>query len=82
MSFEVPFEERTISRAAEFLADDPDGVRALLDTIDALADQPRPSASFPFGSPDLRRLRVGRYRVVYEIRVDTIVVGHIGRAAP
>jgi mRNA interferase RelE/StbE len=47
VSFEVLFEERTISRAAEFLADDPDGVRALLDTIDELADQPQPSASFP-----------------------------------
>jgi mRNA interferase RelE/StbE len=82
VSFEVIFEEKAISRAADFLADDPDGVRALLDTIDALAGEPRPSASLAFGSPDLRRLRVGRYRVVYEIRADTIVVGHIGRALP
>lgn len=80
MSFEVSFEERAISQAAAFLADDPDGVQALLDTIDALADEPRPAASSPFGSPDLRRLRAGRYRVVYEIRADAIVVGHIGRA--
>lgn len=82
MSFEITFEEKAINRAAGFLADDPDGVRGLLDAIDALADEPRPSGSFPFGSPDVRRLRVGRYRVLYEIRADMIVVGYIGRAAP
>jgi mRNA interferase RelE/StbE len=81
VSFEITFEKKAISRAAEFLADDPDGVQALLDIIDALADEPRPSGSFPFGSPDVRRLRTGRYRVVYEIRADTIAVGHIGRAS-
>ena len=82
MSQEIVFEERAISRATDFLADDPDGVRGLLDAIDALADEPRPSGSYPFGSPDLRRLRVGRYRVLYEIRMDTIVVGYVGRSAP
>jgi mRNA interferase RelE/StbE len=82
VSFEITFEEKAISRAADFLADDPDGVRALLDAIDSLADQPRPSSSVAFGSPDLRRLRVGRYRVVYEIRADAVVVGHIGRTTP
>jgi len=64
VSFEILFEERAISRAAEFLVDDPEGVRAILDTIDALADEPRPPGSFPFGSPDVRRLRVGPSRVV------------------
>jgi mRNA interferase RelE/StbE len=59
----MTFEEKAISRAAGFLADDPDGVRVLLDAIDALADEPRPSASLAFGPSELRRLRVGRYRV-------------------
>jgi mRNA interferase RelE/StbE len=82
VSLEILFEDRAISRAAEFLVDDPEGVKAILDTIDALADEPRPPGSFPFGSPDVRRFRVGRYRVVYEIRADTIAVGHIGRVSP
>jgi hypothetical protein len=41
--------------------DDPPGIRAVLDAIDGLADDPRPAGSFPYGSPDVR-LRVGRYR--------------------
>ena len=42
-------------------------------------DQARPAGSFPDGSPDLRRLRVGRYRVLYEIIGETVAVRHIAR---
>ena len=66
MSLRVDYDERAISQAAAFL-DDPQGMRAVLDAIDRLADDPRPAGSFPYGSPDLRRLRVGHYRVLYEI---------------
>ena len=51
----------------------------MLDAIDPLADDPRPAGSFPYGSPDLRRLRVGRYRVLYQITADAIAVRHIAR---
>ena len=78
MSLRVDYDERAISQAATFL-DDPQGVRAVLDAIDRLADDPRPAGSFPYGSPDLRRLRVGRYRVLYEIAEDAIAVRHIAR---
>ncbi len=57
----------------------PRGIRAVLDAIDRLADDPRPAGSFPYGSPDLRRLRVGRYRVRYEITDDMVAVRHIAR---
>jgi hypothetical protein len=40
-------------------------VAALWDSVSQLADEPRPPESFPYGSPDLRRLRAGRYRVFY-----------------
>jgi hypothetical protein len=60
VSLRVDYDERAISQAAAFL-DDPQGIRAVLDAIDWLADDPRPTGSFPYGSPDLRRLRVGRY---------------------
>jgi len=66
VSLRVDYDERAISQAAAFL-DDPQGIRAVLDAIDQLADDPRPAGSFSYGSPDLRRLRVGRYRVLYEI---------------
>jgi mRNA interferase RelE/StbE len=68
-------DERAISQAAEFL-DDPQGIRAVLDAIDRLADDPRPAGSFPYGSPDLRRLRVGRYRGLYGITEEAVVVRH------
>ena len=74
----MTIDERAISQAAAFL-DDPQGTRAVLDAIDRLADDPRPAGSFPYGSPDLRRLRVGRYRVLYEITEDAIAVRHIAR---
>lgn len=61
--------------------DDPDGLRQLMDAVDLLADQPRPPGSAEYGSPNLRRMHVGRYRVMYEITeaTVTIVVIHIGR---
>ena len=79
MTFRITFEERAINRAAGFLADEPDGLREVLDAVDRLADDPRPPQSFAFGSPDLRRLRVRHYRVLYRIEVDAIFVGHIAR---
>ena len=50
--------ERAVSQAAAFL-NDPQGMRAVLDAIDWLADDPRPAGSFAYGWPDLRRLRIG-----------------------
>jgi mRNA interferase RelE/StbE len=78
VSLRVDYDERAINQAVAFL-DDPLGIRAVLDAIDRLADDPRPAGSFPYGSPDLRRLRVGRYRVLYEITDDAIAIRHIAR---
>lgn len=78
MSLRIEYDERAISQAAAFLGD-PQGLREVLDAIDRLADDPRPAESFPYGSPDLRRLRVGLYRVLYEITEDTVAVRHIAR---
>lgn len=78
MSLRVDYDERAISQAAGFL-DDPQGVQELLDAIDRLADHPRPPGAFPYGSPDVRRLRVGRYRVLYEISEDAVAIRHIAR---
>lgn len=78
MSLRVDYDERAISQAAGFL-DDPQGVQELLDAIDRLADDPRPPGAFPYGSPDVRRLRVGRYRVLNEISEDAVAIRHIAR---
>ncbi|MFF3313536.1 type II toxin-antitoxin system RelE/ParE family toxin [Streptomyces sp. NPDC002952] len=81
MTYSIVWDEPAIDAAARFLKDDADGLRQLMDAVDLLADQPRPDGSTAYGSPDLRRMHVGRYRVMYEITESTItiVIIHIGR---
>jgi len=44
-------------------------------------EEPRPPESLPHGSPDLRRLRAGRYRVFYTIDEErrVIQIDHVAR---
>ena len=80
-SYRIVWSATAVDRAAGFLSDDHDGLAALMDRIDELAADPRPEAGQPLGSEDLRRLRTGRYRVLYEIDdlVPTVTVIHVGR---
>jgi mRNA interferase RelE/StbE len=57
-------------------------LRSLFTAIDALSSDPRPETSFPFGSPNRRRIRVGRYRALYQVSDQDrlIVVTHLGRS--
>lgn len=50
----------------DFREQDPAGAGEIRAAIESLADDPRPDDSFPYG-PAHRRLRVGRYRVMYRI---------------
>ncbi|WP_030777422.1 type II toxin-antitoxin system RelE family toxin [Streptomyces sp. NRRL F-2664] len=81
MTYAITWDEAAIGAAARFLKDDPDGLRHMMDAVDLLAEQPWPGGSAEYGSPDLRRMHVGRYRVLYEITETTvtIVVIHVGR---
>jgi mRNA interferase RelE/StbE len=79
VSRQVIWEAQAIGQAAGFLRDDPAGVREMLDAVAGLADEPRPAGSFPYGSPDRRRLRVGRYRVMYDTTAEEVSVWHLGR---
>jgi mRNA interferase RelE/StbE len=81
VSYEVIYEVQFLDLAAGFIADDAQGVAALFADVDRLAGKPRPETSFPYGSPDRRRLHAGRYRVMYLIdeQTQTIRVGHLGR---
>ncbi|MDX3387730.1 type II toxin-antitoxin system RelE/ParE family toxin [Streptomyces niveiscabiei] len=81
MTYEIVFEPHALNAAARFLEEDPSGLALVLDTIDKLADDPRPTGSFAYGSPNLRRLRIGDYRVLYVIddEVIHILVTHLGR---
>ena len=57
----------------DFREQDPTGAGDIRTAIEALADDPRPDDSFPYG-PAYRRLRVGRYRIMYRIKEKEISV--------
>lgn len=50
-----------------------------MDAVDLLAENALPKGSTPYGSPTLRRIHVGRYRVMYEIQNAQVIVIHLGR---
>ena len=83
MSHTVTWSERASYTASRYLADDREGLAQVLDATDTLADTPRPAGSIPYGSEDLHRLHIGRYRVLHEIYPadETIVILHVGRVA-
>lgn len=83
MSFQIIWAEKATNAAVRFLKDDPDGLRQVYAAVDLLADNPRPIGTIAYGMPELRRLHVGLYRLLYEIDEGniTIVVLHIGRVA-
>lgn len=63
-----------LNAAAGILAKDPEGLRLVLDAVDRLSEDPRPADSLEFSGPDVRRLFVGLYRVLYEIGPDMITI--------
>ncbi len=77
MSLEVVYEEQVTLTLARYL-DDPDGLSKLMDSIDALADDPRPAEAVAFG-PNVCRLYVGHYRVTYDVTATQVRIGHITR---
>lgn len=62
------------------MADDPEGLSRVFDSVDQLASDPRPVIAFAWGR-DRFRIRVGRYRVLYEISDQTVTIEviHLGR---
>lgn len=81
MSYQVNWEVQALDRTAGFLSDDLAGIRALWESVSRLAEEPRPPESFPYGSPDLRRLRAGRYRIFYTIDEyrKLVQINHVAR---
>jgi mRNA interferase RelE/StbE len=77
----VEWEPGAVDSAARFLADDAEGLAQAMDAVDLLPDDPRPEGSFEYGSPDLRRMQAGRYRVVYDIddAAGLVRIVHLGR---
>ena len=53
-----------------------DELSKLMDTIDALAEDPRPAEAVAFG-PNVCRLYVGHYRVTDDVTATQVRIGHI-----
>jgi mRNA interferase RelE/StbE len=81
VTYQINWDIRALDLAAGFLSDDPGGVASLLEAVDRLAEEPRPPESFPYGSSDLRRLKAGRYRVLYEVDEANkmVEIDHVAR---
>lgn len=79
--YKVVLADEVLTAAQVFMIDDRDGLIALFDALDELADNPRPDGAFAWGV-DRYRLRIGRYRVLYGIAEKTVTVEviHLGRA--
>lgn len=80
MTHRIIWEPSATNAAVRFLKEDPTGLAAVYEAVDALAETPRPASSTAYG-PGARRLRVGNYRLLYLIDDDVIriVVAHLGR---
>jgi mRNA-degrading endonuclease RelE of RelBE toxin-antitoxin system len=57
---------------------DQPGMRAVVEAVDLLAEEPEPAEGFHRGR--YHRLRVGAYRVLYVIDGDVITVERVDRA--
>lgn len=65
-----------------YLKDDPQGLAALYEAVDRLAEDPRPANSTPYGRT-YRHLRASSYRALYVIDDDSIriLLIHLGRSS-
>lgn len=79
MTHRICWSVPALDRAAGILRIDAAGVSEVLDGVDALATDPYGRGSVPLAVPTLRRARIGRYRVLYELEGDVLTVVHVGR---
>jgi len=75
----VRIEWRTAAQksAIRFMTDQA-GMRAVNAAIEALTDDPAPPEAFVRG--EYRRLRIGAYRVLYQVKGDLITIERVDRA--
>lgn len=71
-TYAVEWDPAALDAAAGYL-DDQDGLGAVMDTADALAQDPRPDGAFAMGAHRYR-LRVGRYRLYYDVDDEALTV--------
>ncbi|MEA1950232.1 MAG: type II toxin-antitoxin system RelE/ParE family toxin [Planctomycetota bacterium] len=71
MRFEIEIlrsAQRSLSRIQ------PQDQKRITEAIRALADEPRPQGCIKLSGRDAWRIRIGNYRVIYEIQDDKLVI--------
>ncbi|MFE4675588.1 type II toxin-antitoxin system RelE/ParE family toxin [Streptomyces sp. NBC_01474] len=66
MSWTVTWEPSAVNATVRFLEERPDTLDEVFAASDMLAEDPKPAGSTPWGTSH-RRLRVGRWRLLYRI---------------
>jgi mRNA interferase RelE/StbE len=79
MTYQVIWLSEAMTAYRQLRAADPDGAKRIARAVAALAIDSHPLESNALGSTNFRRLRLDRYRVLYEVSDDTIRVMHVGR---
>lgn len=81
MSYRIEWLPAAKRALIDFRKSDPEGVDQVFDAVNMLARDPRPERAHQYGSPDVLRIHIGRYRLLYEVRdaVVTVTVVHLGR---
>ena len=72
----VIWRQAGLTSARRFMADQA-GMRAVNQAVAALAENPEPPDPFVRGS--YRRLRVGTYRVLYEVESDIVMIVRVDK---
>ena len=70
--------DESVSLSLGKYLDEPAALAEFMNAIDALAGNPRPAGSVPWG-PMMSRLHIGPYRVLYEISQEEIRVRRVDR---
>ena len=72
----VVWRHGALASARRFMADQA-GMRAINQAVAGLAGRPEPPDAFVRGS--YRRLRVGSYRVLYEVEADVVTIVRVDK---
>jgi mRNA interferase RelE/StbE len=81
MTHRVIWQPEAMSAFRRLRADDPDGAKRVASAVRSLAADPYPTEGTRLGGTAFHRLRLGDYRVLYEISATetTVYVLHAGR---
>jgi mRNA interferase RelE/StbE len=79
MTYAIIWQPEAIASYRRLRTADSDGAKQIARAVTALAADPHPAASRALGGTNFRRLRLGHYRVLYEVTDVAVCVMHVGR---